>query len=262
MGSDVDDDSYFERRGATRFLATGHTSGAWAEKEQHIAPMTGLLVHEIERAVGDDGKVLARLSLDILGVVAVDEFEVTVEVVRPGRTIALVEARVTREDRTVAIARAWRLARFDTSEVHGGEGPALPAPADVPPWDMTSVWPGGYIASLEVRRGPDAVPGRATAWVRTPIGLVEGETASDVARWVGLVDTANGISVRTSPREWLFPNVDLTIHLHRQPVGPWIGFDTTVTFGDDGLGLTSSVLHDAHGPVGRAEQVLTVRRLA
>lgn len=98
--------------------------------------------------------------------------------------------------------------------------------------------------------------------MRTPIGLVGGETASDVARWVGLVDTANGISVRTSPREWLFPNVDLTIHLHRQPVGPWIGFDTTVTFGDDGLGLTSSVLHDAHGPVGRAEQVLTVRRLA
>ena len=68
MGSDVDDDSYFERRGATRFLAAD-TSGAWAEKEQHIAPMTGLLVHEIERAVGDDGKVLARLSLDILGVV-------------------------------------------------------------------------------------------------------------------------------------------------------------------------------------------------
>ena len=252
--------AYFVRRDETRFSATGHTSGAWSEKEQHVAPMAGLLVHEIERAVGDDGKVLARFGLDILSVVDVADVEVGVEVVRPGRTIALVEARVTREHRTVAVARAWRLARFDSAAVAGGEPNPLPAPDDVPAWDMTSVWPGGYIASLDVRRAEDAVPGRATAWVRTPVALVEGEPVSDVARWVGLVDTANGLSVRTSPRAWLFPNLDLTLHLHRSPAGPWVGFDTTVTFGADGLGLTSSVLHDAHGPVGRAEQVLTVRR--
>jgi hypothetical protein len=189
--------AYFVRRDETLFTATGHTSGAWSEKEQHIAPMAGLLVHEIERAVGDDGKVLARFGLDILGVVDVADFEVGVEVVRPGRTIALVEARVTREHRTVAVARAWRLARFDSVAVAGGEPDPLPGPDDVPAWDMTSVWPGGYIASLDVRRAEDATPGRATAWVRTPVALVEGEPVSDVARWVGLVDTANGLSVRT-----------------------------------------------------------------
>jgi hypothetical protein len=78
---------------------------------------------------------------------------------------------------------------------------------------------------------------------------------------VGLVDTANGTGVRRSPREWMFPNVDLTLHLHRQPVGPWLGLDTSVVFGPTGQGVTSSVLHDVHGPVGRAEQVLTVREL-
>ena len=39
----------------------------------------------------------------------------------------------------------------------------------------------------------------------------------------------------------------------------WVGFDTQVAFGPTGLGLTSSVLHDIEGPVGRAQQMLTVR---
>ena len=66
--------------------------------------------------------------------------------------------------------------------------------------------------------------------------------------------------MRESPDEWLFPNVDLSIHLHRQPGKGPVGLDTTVVFGADGRGLTSTVLHDGSGPVGRAAQMLTVRR--
>ena len=63
---------------------------------------------------------------------------------------------------------------------------------------------------------------------------------SPTAAYLGLVDTANGIVVREDPRTWMFPNVDLTVHLFRAPEAGWVGFDTTVTFGSDGLGLTSS----------------------
>ncbi len=59
----------------------------------------------------------------------------------------------------------------------------------------------------------------------------------------------------------MFPNTDLTVHLYRTPVGDWVGFDTSVSFGPTGVGLTSSILHDVEGPVGRAEQILTVRPL-
>lgn len=251
--------AYFTRLGDGRFNATELTSGAWSITEQHISPMGGLVTSEIERVVGADSKVLGRLSLDILGVVVVGEFEVSVEVIRPGRTIALVEVRVTQDGRTVVIARAWRLAPHDTAAVAGGAPSSMPSPHDLPAWDMTSVWPGGYIGSLDVRREPDAEPGRARAWVRSTVDLITGEPVSDLARWMALIDTANGLSVRTSPDGWLFPNVDLTIHLHRPPRGAWVGFDTEVTFGATGLGLTSAVLHDVDGPVGRAEQVLTVR---
>ena len=41
----------------------------------------------------------------------------------------------------------------------------------------------------------------------------------------------------------------LTVHLIREPVAGWVGFDTTVVFGSDGLGVTSSTLYDVEGPV-------------
>lgn len=53
----------------------------------------------------------------------------------------------------------------------------------------------------------------------------------------------------------------MTLHFHRRPEGHWTGLDTTVSFGPAGHGLTSAVLHDAAGPVGHAQQILTVRPL-
>jgi hypothetical protein len=260
MSNDLgpDDTAYFVPLGGGRFRATSHTRGAWSETEQHISPMTGLVVHEIERRLPSE-LVVSRVSMDILGTIGVEDFEIEVSVVRPGRTIELVEALVTWAGRSVVLARVWRLAPSDTSEVAGGAPPAIPT--ELPSWDMASVWPGGYVGSLDVRRAADAVPGRATVWLRSPIALVEDEESSDLARFLMLVDTANGISVREDPRRWMFPNVDLTIHLHRTPVAGPVGLETTVTFGAAGQGLTHSVLHDAHGPVGHASQSLTLRRL-
>ena len=56
-------------------------------------------------------------------------------------------------------------------------------------------------------------------------------------------------------------DVDLQIHMHRLPQGRWLGLETVQQIGKDGIGLTSSVLHDVHGPFGHSEQLLTVRKL-
>ncbi|MBM7442324.1 hypothetical protein JOC24_005768 [Streptomyces sp. HB132] len=126
---------------------------------------------------------------------------------------------------------------------------------------MDKEWDGGYISFIDVRRVPPQRKGRTTAWVSARVDLVAGEPSSALASYIALVDTANGIAVQQDPTAWMFPNLDLTIHLHRRPNGPWTGLDTTVTFGPTGHGLTSSVLHDVDGPVGHAEQTLTVRPL-
>ena len=79
---------------------------------------------------------------------------------------------------------------------------------------------------------------------------------------MGMVDAANGVVPRIEQQtiEWLFPNLDLQIHLYRLPVGKRLGLQSVQQIGDDGIGLTSSILHDELGPFGRSEQILTVRQ--
>lgn len=256
--------AYFERLGEGRFRATEHVGGAWRVEEQHVAPSLGLLAHLVERDAdqrrGADALVLARASYDILGVMPVGEVEVALEVVRPGRTIELVQATLVAQGRAAVVLRAWLLHPGDTTGLAGTPTAALPSPGATPAWDPTTVWPGGFIASIELRR-EQVEPGRARIWVRTPLPLLAGEEVGPRARLVGLLDVANGMTVRADPREVAFPNVDLTAHLHRTPdLGDgWVGLDTSVTFGADGTGLTTSVVHDVRGPVGTSSQVLTVR---
>ena len=258
-----DPGAYYERVDEGRFRPTARASGAWNVAEQHISPLNGLVVHEVQRRLAereDDDRLISRLAVEILGVLLMDVFEIHVEVVRPGRTIELLEATVRADDRAAVRTRIWRLAAFDTASVAGGAPDPLPAPDEPAGRSLAAVWPGGYVASLDVRFLDPPEPGRARAWVATDVELVAGESASDLARFVGLIDTANGLSVREPNTQWLFPNVDLAVHLHRPPIGRVVGFDTQVVFGPSGQGVTTSVLHDREGAVGTAHQLLTVRR--
>lgn len=250
---------YYEALGDGHYRPTRWVQGAWNDWEQHMAPVGGILAHAIEQHDPRPDLQLARISYEILGLIKLTDLRIDVRVVRPGRTIELVEATMTIEDRVAVRANAWRLTVTDTAALQGGWDAPLPATDELPVWDMSDRWSGDYIASLDVRASADDPPGRRHAWLRTEVGLVQGETASPTADFLKLVDTANGIGVRAAPGEVQFPNVDLTIHLFRAPRPGWLGLDTEVTFGPTGVGLTASTLHDEQGAVGRVAQILTVR---
>ncbi|GAA1411673.1 thioesterase [Glutamicibacter uratoxydans] len=254
-------DFYFESLGDGKYRSSWHTQGAWNAHEQHMAPASGILTYELEKFQPRDDMRIARLSFEIHGLIHAGEFEVTTRMIRPGRTIELIEAEMTAKGRTSIVARAWRVITGDSSSVHGIEDARVPGPDECAPEDITRFWPGGYIRSIEMRVAPGHRPGRGIAWLRTPYSLVDLKDASRLASLIGLVDTANGVAPRVQPGDgtWMFPNLDLQIHMYRIPSGEWLGLDVQQSYGDDGIGLTSSVLHDEHGPFGRAEQILTVR---
>lgn len=253
--------AYFTRIDDKAFRPSGHVSGAWDPADQHIAPAMGLLAHVVELdrdARRSDGLVLGRLSYDIFGTIPVDVVETEVRVVRRGRTIELVEAALRHGGRTAVSLRAWLMQGYGTVDLAGSHLPTIPPPEQMTPWDPSAVWPGGFLSSLEVRRTLVA-PGRASYWIRPQQSLVDGEPVSPTARAAGLLDLANGMSVRADPQEVAFPNVDLTAHLFEAPDAEWLGFDTAVSFGAHGLGVTSSTVHGPRGPIGTVSQLLTVR---
>lgn len=249
---------YFTALGGGRYRPTELTQGAWQPDEQHVAPVIGLLLHALELNHPREDLQWSRISVDILGMIRRQEMTVTTRVLRPGRTIELLESTVEIGGRSTVRATAWRLVADDTSAHAAVEHEPLPDPEGLDVWEGMGQWDGRFIDTLEFRSAASR-PGRAQTWVRTEHPLVDAEESSDLARWVGLLDTANGTAVRQDPRDFLFPNVDLTLHLFRRPEGPWLGLDTRVSWGPTGLGQTSSVAHDHHGPVGTVEQSLTVR---
>lgn len=252
--------AYFERESSSRFRPTELTIGAWKVDQLHIGPAMGLLAHAVEADhVARHGHLrlqCSRLSYDILGVLPVEPVDVSVRVIRPGRTIELVEAQLDHDGRTALTARAWFTVATDTAQIAGSAFAPIEPREQTEPWQIP--WQGGFIESLEARQRAHG-RGRATTWARTRAELVAGELTSPLARLLSLVDVANGLAARESPDEVIFPNVDLTAHLARTSEDEWIGFDTSVTFGPTGLGMTHTVLHDQAGPFGTVVQSLTVR---
>ena len=246
------------------YQPTQHTQGTWNLDDQHMASATGLLTRELSQFLPQENMRLARISLDILGRIPLAETTITTRFIRAGKTIALIEAVLSCQGRVCIIARAWRLLTQDTSAIAGIEDSvAQYQPEQLPEWQEMHKWPGGYIKTLTLVSEPNRRPGRGMVWVTNDIDMVAGETTDDLTHLMGMVDTANGVVPRTGlgldDAQWMFPNTDLQIHMHRLPQGRWLGLDAVQQYGNDGIGLTSAILHDIYGPFGRSEQILTVR---
>ncbi|PQZ93649.1 thioesterase [Arthrobacter sp. MYb227] len=256
-------DFYYQPLGNGHYRSTVHAQGAWNPHEQHMAPATGILVHEMEKFQPREEMRMARISLDIHGIIHAGDFEIKTRMIRPGRTIELIEGEMISQGRTCVVARGWRLKTSDSTAVAALEDTEVTHPEELVAFEGMTPWPGGYIRGLEFRGANGHRPGKGVVWMRNHFEMVQGIQSPDFVRLMGMVDTANGVAPRVAPGpgSWMFPNVDLQIHMYRAPVGEWLGIEAQQTYGTDGIGLTSAVLHDINGPFGRTEQILTVRPL-
>jgi acyl-CoA thioesterase len=88
------------------------------------------------------------------------------------------------------------------------------------------------------------------------VPLIAGERPTPLECLVLAADSASGVAVVVDPRAATFVNGDLTIALHRDPVGEWICLDAATTGERHGIGLTRARLWDTAGLVGRSLQTL------
>ncbi len=269
--TEVEDTAYFRRIKpiemsedvrTSYFVSTLHAQGAWQDDELHMAPVSGLVAAELEAYQPRDDFITTRISFDILGKLHAGEVKVVTETVRPGRTIELIQSTVYAQGRAVLVGRTWKVIASDTSRIAELTDPQLPPLEEAEPWNgMSQRWPGGFIRSIRARKFPDHAPGHGRVWITTDIDVIEGEPTSPFAKLIGLTDTANGLAPLAEPstENVFFANVDLTIHFLREPVGEWLGLAIAANIGKTGGGITSAVLYDTDGLLGRSEQAQTVR---
>ena len=245
-----------------RYQSTIHAQGAWNPNEQHMAPATGVICAELEQFSPRETMRIGRISLDIYGLIALGEIEITTQSIRAGKTIELIESTMKGQGKTLVVARTWRMMISDSSAIAGLEDLTVETPENMPIFDGIHQWSGGFTQTIEARSNVQR-HGKGLDWLRTQTEMVEGQKTSDFVRLVCMSDMANGVVPRQPrPFEWAFPNLDLQIHLFRMPQGEWLGIEAVQQYGMDGIGLSSSILHDVHGPFGRSEQILTLRQLS
>ena len=184
---------------------------------------------------------------------------VSVELVRPGRSVELLEASLSGPDGELIRARAWRVQEGDLHLDGGPEPPPAGPDAGADGEFFATGQEVGYHTAMEYRflEGGFVEPGPATVWMRPRVPLVAGEETTPLQRVFIVADSGNGVSAALDWRRTIFINTDLTVHLLREPVGQWVCLDAVTHV--DGLGMADSALYDERGRIGRAVQTLLVR---
>ena len=250
-------DAFYEADGE-RLVPSELTRGPWDPAAQHAGPPSALVARAIERFEARAGLRVGRITLEILRPVPLAPLSVAARVVRPGRSVELLEASLSGPDGELVRARAWRVQAGEQQLDEPDESP--PGPGDGEPRDFFPTGEKlGYHTAMEYRfvAGGFLEPGPATVWMRPRVPLVAGEEITPLQRVFVAADSGNGVSAALDWRRFIFINTDLTVHLLREPAGEWVCLDAVTHV--DGLGLTDTALFDERGRIGRAAQTLLVR---
>ena len=255
-------EAFYLPRGGLAFEATEATIGPWSREFQHGGPPIALLARALRLHPSEAPLQLARLTVEFLGPVPVAPCEIEVRVLRPGKRVELLQAQMTVAGRPALLAHAWRLA------VQPGSSPAIPDPYRPPPlpgpqatafFRGVTTFPYGEALEWRFVQGGFAEPGPALVWARPRIPLVAGEALHGLDGLLTLLDSANGVSAENDIRTHTFVPVDLTLNLHRLPVGPWFGMDARTLVDEGGIGTVTTTVFDTTGAVGRSLHTLFVR---
>jgi Thioesterase-like superfamily len=235
------------------------TRGPWDPNAQHAGPPSALLARAIELCEPREGMRVGRMTVEILAPVPIAPLTISASLVRPGRSVEMLEASLAGPDGEVMRARAWRLATSHiTADWEQDEPP--PGREDARALEFFATGESvGWHTAMEIvfARGKFLEPGPATVWMRPRVALVEGEKFTPLQRVMVAADGGNGVS---APLDWtgfIFINTDLSVHLLRPPTGEWICLDAVTHV--DGIGMTDTALWDEQGRIGRAAQTLLVR---
>ena len=264
-------DSYYELLDPVdplgeRFRATDMVRSTWSSHIQHGGPVSALLVRAMERCEQRPDTRLTRVVVDLLGGVPADgDLWVSATLDRGGKQIELVSAVLLGQGpdgtpRPVARASGWRFQTLDTAALETASVAPLPPREDGRNRNLADKFEPNYVHSTEWLWLTDPMAaGPGESWIRLLVDLVKGEAMTPMQRLFSIADCANGIGSRIDITRFTFLNTDLAVHVHRVPVGEWVGIRSETRYGPDGIATTVGTLFDDDGAVGVIQQAVLVR---
>lgn len=247
----VDPDLPFFTRDGDFLHPSDATRGPWTPNSLHGRVIIGLLGAEIERMHGAPEYHPARLTVEMYRAPPLVPLEVRTRLLRDGHRIKVVEAEILADGQSAARATCQLLRRTDAPEGKvwkgGGEwqGP-MPDELEsvgVSPMSMNGMW------DLRLATGSLGRPGQRRVWMRETRPLVAGEALTPFGRVVVSADFVSPLA-NMGDKSLEYINSDLTLYLHRAPVGEWIGYESLAHEASAGIAIGHCAIHDSAGRIG------------
>lgn len=245
------------------FVPTEAAGNPWGELTGG-GPVAGLLARAIEHTFDDAELFVSRLTVDLLRPVPRTPVAVSTRTLRAGKRLQVVEAVLTADEVELARGVGHALRRTEV----GGEGPRTPVLFDGPagiddgsllPPELGLRW--GVHDVVDVRWVANQMSqDTSKAWMRMPLPLLPGEPLTPLVRVAILVDCISAASpIGTIVGPWI--NSDITLYLHRELDGEWLGMELERDVQPNGIGVATARLFDEHGPIGGANEAVLVNQL-
>lgn len=224
----------------------------WNPNTQSGHAVAALLAHFAEQVPSLVPMVTTRCVVDLTRPVPMRPLAWRYELLREGKKLQQLRVVLLDGDAELAAMTALRarLAECPGSQVER-HYPGPETGQTCRRWDDDS---------FELRTLGDATfdTGRATFWHRMTTRVVADTPVSPFVHALALADFGGGMANAFSFEAWSFPNIDISVHLLREPEGEWLLLDAETESVGNGLALASGILADRHGPCGRTHQTLFV----
>ncbi|MGE0058638.1 MAG: acyl-CoA thioesterase domain-containing protein [Dehalococcoidia bacterium] len=246
---------HFFRREGDLFVPTRRAVGPWNPNSLHGRVLAGLLARCLEEAYGDEAMLFTRLTVDMFRLPSLELIEVTTSVIREGNRIRVSDAVAVSEGSEIGRARAVQLRKAEAPE-----NPVWkPAPWDAPKPEDAGRPRDSLSGMWDTWNLPRGELGQRRVWLRERHQLVEGEELTPFVRVAGCSDFASPLA-NAGEHGLDYVNADITLYLHRLPVGEYIGFEVVSHESADGIAVGDTTVYDVEGAIGRSVVCAVVNR--
>ncbi|MDX6740834.1 acyl-CoA thioesterase domain-containing protein [Actinocorallia sp. A-T 12471] len=253
------------RRDGDLVVPTDLARGPWRPDALHGAAVAAVLACGIDVP----GWTPVRVTFDLLAPVRAVPMTLRASAPEGGRRVVRQTVTLLDGDRPVARAQCLAVRRADLDLPDGvTDHPDPFAGARVP--DLSEPTRGAREAvgwdcfdasavSVSGLRSSALEPGTVGLWVRLLVPVFAGEPTPGIARAAAAADYAStATNARLPFEEWSFMNAELSLHVSREPSGPWIGLVGAGLVQPIGSGISVAALYDSAGRLGQSAQALVV----
>lgn len=245
------DDAFFTRDGE-RYIPAPASRGPWNPNSLHGRVIIGLIGYELERLHGGAEWMPVRLTVDMYRLPDFSPITSETRVIRGGKRIKVVDCELTSGGKSIGRGTCQFLLRSENAPGITWSPPDWNAPKP----DALPPPPQGQFGERmwKMRNIDDPFDGktkRRRAWMSEIRELVQGSALTPFTRVAVASDFTSPLANR-SETGLGYINTDVTVYLHRLPVGEWLGFEAINHHATDGVAIGESFLYDVEGAIGSA----------